>query len=99
MGWGIQVNADIFVSRVRLQDIDSTIEENNKTITFCEKELLMFASSTPKDVVSEDVRQEGDIIIDLRFKIDEIFETYSSCIKQNVLLEIIKENIEKAIEE
>lgn len=98
MSWGIRVKATVYVSRVGKNEVKDKIEDNNKMMEMFEKELLMMASSTPRDVASDDVVKEGDIISDLRIRIDEILEAYRESVRENTLLEIIKENIGKAIE-
>ena len=99
MSWGTQVKANVYVSRVKKDEVDEIIDNNNKMIVMFEKELLMLTSSTPRDVVSDATKKEGDIISDLRIRVDEILEAYKECVQQNVLLEIIKENIDQAIED
>jgi hypothetical protein len=98
MSWGVYVKADVYVSRVGKNEVEDKIEDNNRMMEMFEKELLMMASSTPRDVASDDVVKEGDIISDLRIRIDEILEAYRESVRENTLLEIIKENIGKAIE-
>jgi len=96
MGWGVQVTTDVYVSRVSKDGVDAKIEENNDLIAMFEKELAMLAASTPRDVVSEETRNGGDVISELRIRIDEILEGYRDCIRENCLLQIIKEDIDKA---
>jgi hypothetical protein len=98
MSWGVYVKADVYVSRVGIQEVDSKLEDNKEMMTIFEKEIAMLVASTPKDVASDEVKKEGDIISDLRLRIDEIFEAYRDCVRQNTLLEIVKENINDAQE-
>lgn len=96
MGWGVQVKTEIYISRVLKEDVDSKIEENEKIISSLEKEISMLISSNPRDIVSEDARIEGSIIEELKIKFDEILELYKGCLRENVFLGIVKEDIDKA---
>jgi hypothetical protein len=96
MGWGVETNADIYVPGVRKDQIENEIEKNDDLISTFEREILMLVSSTPRDVVSDDVKNDGDIIFHLRIKVEEILESYKDCIRQNTLLDVIKDNIDKA---
>lgn len=98
MSWGVYVKADVYVSRVGKNEVEDKIEDNNRMMEMFEKELLMLASSTPKDVASDEVKREGDIISDLRIRIEEIFEAYRDCMRENTLLKIVQENIDTAEE-
>lgn len=98
MSWGVYVKADVYVSRVGKNEVEDKIEDNNRMMEMFEKELLMLASSTPKDVTSDEVKREGDIISDLRIRIEEIFEAYRDCMRENTLLKIVQENIDTAEE-
>lgn len=96
MSWGVQVNTDLFVSGVRKQDIEIKIKENEDLISMFEKEIMMIASSNPRDIVSDESRETGTVVEDLRMKLDEIFRDYKEFIAQNAKLYIISEEIEKA---
>jgi len=98
MSWGVYVKADVYVSRVGKNEVEDKIEDNNRMMEMFEKELLMLASSTPKDVASDEVKKEGDIISDLRIRIEETFEAYRDCVRENTLLRIVQENIDTAEE-
>jgi hypothetical protein len=96
MAWGIQVTADIEVLRVLLRDVELKIEENNELINMFEKELCMYASSNPRDIVSDETRGDGEVVADIRIKIDNLLESYRECVRQNQLLEIVLENKDSA---
>jgi len=96
MGWGVQLTTDIYVSRVRKDEVKSKIEENDSLIEMFEKEILMLVSANPREVVSDESRQYGDVVQDLRIRTDEIFEAYKECIRENQLLSIVLEEIDKA---
>jgi len=96
MSWGVQLNTDVFVSGVRKASVEDTIKENEDSISMFEKEILMMISSNPREIVSDESREDGSIIEDLRIKAEGIFRDYRSLISQNAKLYIISEEIEKA---
>lgn len=96
MGWGVQVTSDVYVPGVTKDGIDSKMEENEELIAIFGKELAMLASSNPKDVVSEGAKKDGDVISELRTRIDEILESFRGCVRENCLLQIVKDDIDKA---
>ena len=96
MSWGVQVNTDIYVSRVKKDEVGDKIKENNDLISMFEKELFMLVSANPREIVSDESREQGTIVEDLRIKMDEILESYKEILHQNHLLDIILEEIDKA---
>ena len=96
MSWGVQTKADVYVSRVAKNSVDSKIEENEDLINIFEKEISILVALSPKDIVSEEASLNGNIESELRAKIDELLEAYKSVIKENCLLNIIKDNFEEA---
>lgn len=96
MGWGVQVTTEVYASRVTKDRVESTIEENNDLINMFEKELMMLVSSNPRDIVSEDARNDGSVVEELRIKVDQILESYKESISQNARLQIIFDEIDKA---
>lgn len=96
MSWGVQVTTDIYVSRVRKDEVKDKIKENDELISMFEKELFMLISANPREVVSDESKEQGTIVEDLRIKVDNILESYKECLHQNHLLDIILEEIDKA---
>jgi hypothetical protein len=96
MGWGVQLTTDVYVSRVTKDRVETTIEENDNLIKMLEKELFMLVSSNPREIASEEARNDGSIIEELRIKVDEILESYRDCVNQNARLQIIFEEIGRA---
>ena len=96
MSWGVQITTDIFVPRVRKEELESKIQENEDLIAMHEKELSMLISASPREVVSEDARTDGSVIEELRIKLNEILESYRECIRENCLMQIVLEEIDKA---
>jgi len=96
MTWGVQITTDIFVPRVRKEELESKIQENDELIAMHEKEIVMFAAANPRDVVSEDAKTDGDVVNELRIKLNEILESYRECIRENCLMQIVLEEIDKA---
>ena len=96
MSWGVQLETEIFVKGVRKRELEGKIENNNSLIDMFERELIMLISSNPREISSEDARENGSIVEELRIKTQEIFESYKECVEQNVLLHIIFEELQKA---
>jgi hypothetical protein len=96
MGWGVQVTTDIYVSRVRKDDVQTKIEENEELIKMFEKELFMLVSANPREIASDESREHGDIVQELRLKVDELLQAYKECLIENKLLQIVLEDIDKA---
>jgi hypothetical protein len=96
MSWGVKLNTEIHVPRVYKSQVNDKIEENDHLISMYEKEMMMLVSSNPREIVSEDARNEGCVVEDLRIKMDQIFEAYKECIIQNGLLTIILEELNEA---
>ncbi len=54
MSWGTNINLDLYLSRITFnskEDLLDMIHDIQDTINEINQELLMFASSTPKDIV------------------------------------------------
>ena len=96
MTWGISLDTTIEVLRVSKSEIESTIEENEKTMQFIQKQILMYASATPKDIMN--VEPEENCIFQLHHEINQLFDDYNDCLRQNTLLYLMKEEIDKVIE-
>lgn len=76
MVWGIEFKSDIYLSR---EDYDENIELvqdeiNNleKSIQYIQKQINMFASSNPKDIIPKDWKEEP--IRWINNEIDELIE-------------------------
>ena len=73
-----------------MNEIDQEIEEIKNDIESERQTLLMYASSTPKDIADADT----DIIFDIKSKINESIETLRDLDNQLFKLEYLKESIE-----
>lgn len=73
-----------------MNEIDQEIEEIKNDIESERQTLLMYASSTPKDIADADT----DIIFDIKSKINESIETLRDLYNQLFKLEYLKESIE-----
>ena len=96
MSWGVQVTTEIYVTGVTKNGLKDKIKENEEIIIMYEKELLMLAAASPREIASDDSKEHGEIIEELRIKVDNILESYKDCISENRLLNIILEDIDKA---
>lgn len=77
MSWGIDFKADIFLSRQEYptkHSVVDRIEELNELISECEAKLKMYASSTPKDIISPD--DSEDPIYWISSRMNEELEIY-----------------------
>lgn len=93
MGWGTSFYADMYISKKifhSVNEIDQEIKSIENDIESERQTLLMYASSTPKDIADSDT----DIIFDLKFKINESIETLHDLYNQLFKLEYLKESIE-----
>lgn len=56
MGWGTTFTSEIYLSRKyfdTVYDIEEYIKEKEEDIKAVERQLLMYASSTPKDIIPD----------------------------------------------
>ena len=96
MSWGVQLETYIYVSSVRKDGVKDKIEENNEIITMYENEIAMMVSANPREIVSDEGREHGDVVEELRIKLAQIWEPYKECIIENRMLYLILEEIDKA---
>lgn len=93
MGWGTSFYTNMYISKKifhSMNEIDQEIEEIKNDIESERQTLLMYASSTPKDIADADT----DIIFDIKSKINESIETLRDLYNQLFKLEYLKESIE-----
>jgi len=98
MGWGIELETTIFVSKVTKDQVESTIEQNEDLISMFERDIYMYATSNPRDVVSDDCLKHGEIISEIANNIRNIIDSYKECVEQNQMLKIIRNDLDKAID-
>lgn len=61
MGWGINFNSDIYLSRISADNqfqLEDLIADKEKYISDLEKELLMYVSANPAELVPKDWEEE-----------------------------------------
>lgn len=78
MGWGIDFKADIFLNRISIENmyqLEDIIEEKKKELLMCKEQIMMFTSSTPKDIIPEEWKEEP--IRFLQNEVDSILEDYN----------------------
>jgi hypothetical protein len=99
MTWGTDFATNIFLSRQsypRKHDVEIRIEELNELISECEAQLKMYASATPKDIISPD--DSEDPINWLSNRIDEELSMYREYVidryNLDLYLEYLGENEE-----
>lgn len=77
MSWGIDFTADIFLSRQSYSgkdEVQDKIRELDELITDCEGKLKMYATATPRDIISPDGSE--DPINWISQRINEELELY-----------------------
>lgn len=77
MGWGIDFEASIYLSRQDYQEnvelIKDEILELEKGINSSKEKILMYAAATPKDV-SMQTEESVDIISNIQVELNEAFD-------------------------
>lgn len=58
MGWGVSFKADIYLSRIKKEDVDDKILEYESNIQNTKETILMYCSSNIKDLVPDDWKDE-----------------------------------------
>jgi hypothetical protein len=97
MSWGIDFTADIFLAHQNynenLYQVKDAINENEESIIDCEKAILMYASSNPKDIVPDEFKEDpiNWIRIEVQQQLSSIKEYYGNILQ----LEYYKEYLEK----
>ena len=77
MSWGIDFKADIFLSRQSYDNklqVDDRIRELNEDIKELESEIKMYASATPKDIITEET---DSVISSINRNLDDVLERYN----------------------
>jgi len=96
MGWGIDFNSDIFLSRQSYSskgEVEDKITEISESIADCESRLKMYAIATPKDIVPTE--DSVDILNFLNCEVRELLEEHEDLViyrfKLNLYLEYLNE--------
>ncbi len=77
MSWGIDFKADIFLSHISINSIvelEDLIKEKEQDIARYKESILMYASSSPKEITPEDWEEESINI--LQNQVNMIFVDY-----------------------
>ena len=97
MGWGIDFNSDIYLSRQDYSEniylVEEKINELEKENQVSKEKILMYAASTPKDVIMQ-TEESTDILLNIQLEINEIFEYIRENIEQILKLTYYKEYLE-----
>jgi len=81
MGWGTYYIYDEYISRKLFKfkyEIEDYIEELEEDINNCEKDLLAYAISDPKNIPDND--SEWAVVDAVKFKVKDILELYNETI-------------------
>lgn len=87
MGWGIDFKADVYLSRQTYSsrlDVEGRIVALNEDINDIETRLQMYASSTPRDIITE--QDVDDSVSWLQFTLKTIFDEYQELLYNRTLL-------------
>ena len=96
MSWGIDFKADIFLSHISinsLAELEDLIQEKEQDVARCKEQLLMYASSSPKEITPED--WEGESINFIQNQVNMIFVDYDETINLLRDLYYYKEYLEE----
>jgi hypothetical protein len=92
MGWGTDFTAEIFLNREVFSsnsDLEYKIEELKQFIENHKKEISMYVSANPKDIIPDDWKEDG--LNFLIFKLKEIFENYEADLIMLAKLEMLQD--------
>lgn len=77
MSWGIDFSADIFLSHISISsegELDDLIKEKEQDIVRYKEAILMYVSSSPREITPEDWKEES--INFLQNQVNTIFVDY-----------------------
>ena len=98
MSWGTTVKTDIYLSHIAIRDIDDEIEDTKSILGNIEREISVMIGANVRDLVSDEDRKEGAIAEMVSYKIRNLFNDYREEVEKLYRLELVKDNIDKAIE-
>ena len=96
MGWGTTFKCEIVLNKVHYGNLDEVLSEIDyieKINIKLEQQLLMFASSTPKDIISEECKEEP--IAFINNSVMEVLELFKENNEMLFKLYLLKENFDK----
>jgi hypothetical protein len=94
MSWGTDFRTDIFISKQVFGskgDIEMKLEELDKTINGIEAQIKMYASSTPKDIIPDDWKEEPVNWLDIR--LNELFENYQEALDERYKIYLYRDYV------
>jgi hypothetical protein len=95
MGWGVNFNADIYLSHQSYSskyEVEEKIKNISETITEYETKLKMFAIATPRDIVS--IENSENILEFINEEIVALIELYEESVIQRYQLMLFLEYLE-----
>lgn len=98
MSWGTLLNVDIEVLRETfhtIYELESKIEETNDNINSIQSKILMYCSSTPKDIILPE--EDVNVLDKIKHEVDELFQWYNDELVLRFKLNLIKDNFDKRI--
>lgn len=100
MGWGIEFNIDIFLSKMQfssLDDLQDTIDDTEDTINRIQSKILMYASASIDLIVPNDWEEEPIDFVNMKVTslLDDLREELELVSKLNLYAEYLKEKQKK----
>jgi len=98
MSWGTSFKTEIYISRIVFENkglLEDTIKETERNIERSKQQILMYASASPNDIISDDWKEESISFINIKVNdlIYQIEEDTELLYKLNLLLENFDERI------
>lgn len=92
MSWGTSFKTEIYISRIVFENkglLEDTIKETEKNIERSKQQILMYASASPNDIISDDWKEESISFINIKVNdlLIQIEDDSVLLYKLNILLE------------
>ncbi len=100
MGWGITFTPELYLSKFSFQSIyelQGRIREEEETITYIEKRILMIAASNPKDICGEEFKEEPLSFI--QSEVSDLLRDYEEGIQLLIKLRMFETHLEETGED
>ncbi len=100
MGWGITFTPELYLSKFSFQSIyelQDRIREEEETITYIEKRILMIAASNPKEICGEEFKEEPLSFV--QSEINELMDGYADGIALLTKLRMFETHLEETGED
>ena len=102
MSWGTSFDANIYISKMHFQskqDVENKKADINKELINIENILFGYICANPSEIVSEDDKDDNNIIEALRYKFNELLEDYTHNLITSYELDLLEENFDTKTED